>query len=93
MYRKRYDGHINLRTVEVFSQFAQENGFHPVSLAIAWVASHPVVTAPIIGARNIEQLEPALASLDVVMSAELRETISGFSRPPALPTDREEERI
>lgn len=78
--------------MEIFSHFAQENGHHPVSLASAWVASHPVVTAPIIGARNTEQLEPALASLDLVMSAELRETISGFSRPPALPTDREEER-
>ena len=92
MYQKRYEEQTNLRTVELFSKFARENDYHPVSLAIAWVSSHPGITAPIIGARNIEQLIPALASLDLPMTPELRKTISNFSLSPALPTDRAEEK-
>ena len=34
---------------------ARERGFHPMSAAVAWVAAHPAVTAPIIGARNTDQ--------------------------------------
>jgi aryl-alcohol dehydrogenase-like predicted oxidoreductase len=60
-------------------------------LAIAWVASHPTVTAPIIGARNIEQLAISLASLDIDMTNELRQRISDISPQPALATDRAEE--
>ena len=92
MYQKRYKDQSNLTTVELFTKFAQDNGFNPVSLAIAWAASHPGITAPLIGARNIDQLKPALASLDLTLTPEMRETISGFSQPPAMATDREEER-
>ena len=34
---------------------------HPAALAVAWVMAHPAVTAPIIGARSLEQLEASLA--------------------------------
>ena len=37
------------------------------ALAIAWVAAHPAITAPLIGARNLEQLEIGLSALDVPM--------------------------
>ena len=40
-----------------------DKGSHPATLAVAWVMSHPAVTAPIIGARNVEQLEASLAAL------------------------------
>lgn len=92
MYQKRYVEKTNAKTVEKFYEFAKEKGYHPVSLAIAWVASHPGITSPIIGARNAGQLTPALASLDLPMTIELRELISGFSPSPPLPTDRSEER-
>lgn len=90
-YKKRYADESNRKTTEQFISFAQKQNIHPASLAIAWVASHPVVTAPIIGARNIDQLRTALDSLDIEMSGDMRRKISGFSREPALPTDRTEE--
>jgi aryl-alcohol dehydrogenase-like predicted oxidoreductase len=52
--------------------------------------SHPAVTAPIIGARNLGQLEDSLAALDVDMTEELRERVSQLSPRPAPPTDRTE---
>jgi aryl-alcohol dehydrogenase-like predicted oxidoreductase len=62
-----------------------------VSAAIAWVAAHPAITAPIIGARNLDQLEASLASVDVAMTPELRREIADLSRTPAPATDRLEE--
>ena len=42
----------NFAIAERFTALARELGHHPASLAIAWVAAHPAVTAPILGARN-----------------------------------------
>ncbi len=72
-------------------KFADENNFNPVSLGIAWVNSHDSVTCPIIGARNVEQLKPALESLAINMTQNLRHEISDFSLAPAIATDRAEE--
>jgi aryl-alcohol dehydrogenase-like predicted oxidoreductase len=52
--------------------------------------SHPGITAPIIGARNLTQLEGSLAALDLEMTPELRAEISALSAIPPPPTDRTE---
>jgi aryl-alcohol dehydrogenase-like predicted oxidoreductase len=57
------------------------------------VASHPAVTAPIIGARNPKQLEGSLKSLEIDMSPELRDEVSSLSKEPPLATDRAEEKV
>ena len=75
-----------------FVAFAQERGFDPVSLAVAWVAGHTAVTSPIIGARNVEQLEGSLKSIEIDMTAELRAEIAALSPEPPPATDRNEER-
>jgi aryl-alcohol dehydrogenase-like predicted oxidoreductase len=61
-------------------------------LAVAWVAAHPAITAPIIGARNLNQLEVSLKSLEVEMTPELRAEITALSEDPPVATDRDEER-
>ena len=92
MYGVRYGAPDNFEVAERFCAMAAELGHHPVSLAIRWVASHPAVTAPLIGARNLTQLEPALQSLDVAMDADLRARISALSITPPPATDRNEEK-
>ena len=62
-----------------------------MSAAVAWVAAHPAVTAPIIGARSAEQLRASLDSVKVAMTPELRAEISALSRTPPPATDRLEE--
>lgn len=54
--------------------------------------SHPGVTAPIIGARSVAQLEGSLAAIDIPMTPELRAEVSALSVEPAVATDRSEER-
>jgi len=91
-YRKRYAAQSNFDVAQSLGKLAQQRGCHVVSLAVAWVAAHPGVTAPIIGARNLEQLEPALQSLVIDMTPELYKELSSLTPAPALATDREEER-
>ncbi len=91
MYGIRYGASHNFRVAEQFGDFARSHGWHPVSLAIAWVAAHPSVTAPLIGARNLEQLEPALKALELNLDPSLRATISALSPAPPPATDRNEE--
>lgn len=93
MYKKRYEDVSNFSTTEQFIKFANINNYNPVSLAIAWVNSNKSITAPIIGARNIEQLIPALASIDLKITNDMRDKISSFSIAPALATDRTEEQF
>ena len=58
---------------------------------MAWVASHPAVTSPLLGARNVEQLDGCLEALEINMTEELRNAISALSPEPAPATDRNEE--
>lgn len=91
MYQARYGKAINYEVAERFTAFARERNLNPASLAVAWVAGHPAVTAPIIGARNLGQLEGSLKSLDIDMTPELRGEISALSPEPPPATDRLEE--
>jgi aryl-alcohol dehydrogenase-like predicted oxidoreductase len=76
-----------------FTQFATDNGYHPVSLAVAWAAHHPAVTAPIMGARNVEQLNDSLQSADIEMRPELYNEICRLTPTPAPATDRSEDQV
>ena len=91
-YRQRYGLPVYYEIAERFVAHARERGVHPVSLAVAWVMSHPAVTAPLIGARNLEQLEAALGALDVPMTPGWRAEISALSVEPPPATDRLEEK-
>ncbi len=92
MYKKRYGVPEYYEIAGRFTEFARERNFHPATLAVAWVMSHPNVTAPIIGARNVEQLEDSLAALEVDMTPERRAEISALSPEPPPATDRSEEK-
>lgn len=90
-YTKRYSEDWIFDAAAAFTAFAKDLGVHPVTLAVAWAGSHEAITTPIIGARNVGQLEASLAAADFEMSAELRAEISALGRTPPPPTDRLEE--
>ncbi|KYF64332.1 aldo/keto reductase [Sorangium cellulosum] len=54
-----------LGIAEVVKAVAAESGKTPAQIALAWALLHPAVTAPILGARTLEQLEDNLGALDV----------------------------
>ncbi|HSF94615.1 MAG TPA: aldo/keto reductase [Thermohalobaculum sp.] len=92
-YAGRYSEDWVYRTAGDFSELAARHGHHPVSLAVAWVAANPDVTCPIVGARNLDQLQPSLDALGIAMTPEFRAEISALSRTPPPATDRLEEAL
>ena len=92
-YMRRYGEAGHYEIAERFSAYAADQGVHPATLAVAWVGAHGSVTAPIIGARNVEQLEPSLAAADFAMTPAMRAEISALTPEMPLATDRSEERV
>jgi aryl-alcohol dehydrogenase-like predicted oxidoreductase len=92
IYQRRYGDEQHYVVAERFTEYARAHGQHPATLAVAWVMSHPAVTAPIIGARNLEQLEASLAAVEIEMTPAWRAEIAALSVEPAVATDRSEER-
>ena len=92
MYAKRYSLQVYYDVAKHFSAYAKGKGVKPATLAVAWVMSHPAITAPIIGARNLEQLQDSLAAVDVPMTPEWRAEVSALSAEPPPATDRLEQK-
>ncbi len=82
MYYNRYYTEQALDVVEHFTQAAQARGATPAQLALAWVLGEPRVTCPIVGARNLEQLNDTLGGLEIKLTPEERAAI------PAVPPGR-----
>lgn len=75
-YRDRYFSKENFGKTEHFLALAKRRGQHPIALAIAWAASHPAVTCPIIGARNETQLKETLKLSELRISVQERDEIT-----------------
>ncbi|MCY4024099.1 MAG: aldo/keto reductase [Anaerolineaceae bacterium] len=56
--------------LERYESFCAEAGEAPADVALAWLLAQPAVTAPIIGPRNLEQLEGSLRALEIQLDAE-----------------------
>ena len=92
MYRRRYAEAWMFEAAQGLKAIGNEVGVAPVSLAIAWAARHPAVTCPILGARSVEQLEPALKASEIQLSAELYQRLSALAPSPPPATDRSEDK-
>lgn len=87
-YAVRYGPDWMHHAAKQLATIARREGIHPATLAVAWVAQNPAITAPIISARTIEQLQPSLAALTYRMPAELYTEITALSPTPPPATDR-----
>jgi aryl-alcohol dehydrogenase-like predicted oxidoreductase len=54
--------------VDAVAKVASGRGVPQAQVALAWVLSKPVVTAPIVGATKMRHLEDAVAAVDLVLS-------------------------
>lgn len=91
MYTERYSEPWMHEVAAKFAALCKERGLHPISAAVAWVAAHPAVTAPIIGARSLAQLQASLDAVNIDMTPALRAEFAALSRTPPPATDRLEE--
>jgi aryl-alcohol dehydrogenase-like predicted oxidoreductase len=70
-----------LEAVETFAELAERSGMTLIELALAFVTSHPAVTAAIVGPRTFEQLESQLPALQRALSAEVLDAIDEIVAP------------
>jgi len=54
--------------LEMWGKFCKQMGEKPADVALAWLLANPVVTAPIIGPRTLEQLTGSLRALKIKLS-------------------------
>jgi 1-deoxyxylulose-5-phosphate synthase len=58
------------KVVDRVAEIAAARGIPRAQVALAWLLSKPVITAPIVGATKLHHLDDALASVNVKLSAE-----------------------
>jgi aryl-alcohol dehydrogenase-like predicted oxidoreductase len=74
-----YFGFQNEKTfnaLDALRSYAAGRDVDMATLALAWVMAHPLVTAPIIGPRKPEHLQPAKRALQITLTPEERKAIS-----------------
>ncbi len=76
----------NRESLEKWENLCRELGEQPADVALAWLLHNPVVTAPIIGPRTMEQLEGALRAPEIELSDEtlkrIDEIFPGYKPSP-----------
>jgi len=78
----RYLTPENFDALDVVREVADEVGATPAQVAIAWQLEHPQVTAPIVGARTVGQLEENLRAATVELSDDQFERLSAAKAGP-----------
>ncbi len=76
---KRRATEQNWRIIDVIGSIAEENGKSYAQVALNWLLRTPGITAPIIGARSLEQLNDNLGAVDWELSAEQVNQLSEVS--------------
>lgn len=71
----------NWAILDVVRDIAEKNGVTPSQIALSWVTNRPAVTAPIIGARTLDQLEQNLIAGDLILSEEDTARLDKVSAP------------
>ena len=56
--------------IEAYEAFCKDLGESPAVVALAWLIHQPVVTAPIIGPRTMEQLTDSYRALELTLDAD-----------------------
>jgi aryl-alcohol dehydrogenase-like predicted oxidoreductase len=72
--------------LQQYEDFCAEIGSPPGDVGLAWLLHQPAVTAPIVGPRTMEQLDSALAALQLTLDdaqlARLDEIFPGYKAAP-----------
>jgi aryl-alcohol dehydrogenase-like predicted oxidoreductase len=76
-FADRYLRESNFDVLDVVDGVADQVGATPAQVALAWLIAHDAVTAPIVGARTVEQLEANLDASAVSLDADQFDRLSG----------------
>lgn len=67
--------------IDAVGRIADARGVSRAQIALAWLRSKPVVAAPIVGANSIEQIDDAVASLEIELTEEEIRTLEAPYTP------------
>ncbi len=65
----------NRDKLEKYEELCRDIGHPPGEVALAWLLHNPIVTAPIIGPRTIEQLESAVRAAEIKLDEEIMQRL------------------
>jgi aryl-alcohol dehydrogenase-like predicted oxidoreductase len=72
--RDRHFGERNFALLEGMEEIGAAHGHGVLQVALAWLLTKPLVTAPIVGANTVEQLQSSLTAVGFRLSpAEMQE--------------------
>ena len=78
--QKRYFNDAGWRVMDAVRQVAGEVESTPTAVALAWLLAQPFMTAPIIGANSMEQLQGSLAAVNLQLSPDQLSTLDQASK-------------
>ena len=76
-----YDQPSDWDVVEAVRAVAKERGAKPAQVALAWLLAKPCVAAPIVGATKLEQLDDAIAAVEIELGAQEIAALEAPYRP------------
>ena len=77
--RQRYFNDAGWKVLDAVRAVAVELDTTPLAVSLAWLLAQPGMTAPIVGANTVEQLQGSVAALDVDLTAAQMETLNNAS--------------
>ena len=69
----------NFDVVDALKAVAERNDARPAQVALAWLLAQPAMTAPIIGANSVAQLQELLGTVDLTLNSDDLDQISQAS--------------
>jgi aryl-alcohol dehydrogenase-like predicted oxidoreductase len=72
----------NQDKLEKFESLCRELGEPPAAVALAWLLHNPIVTAPIIGPRTVNQLESAIRATEIQLDDDVLEKLDAIFPGP-----------
>jgi aryl-alcohol dehydrogenase-like predicted oxidoreductase len=79
----------NWNILDKILEIAQQRGVPPAQVSLAWHLSRPFMTAPIIGANTVQQLQDLMPAVDLQLSTDQIATLNEVSSWPLSRTERE----
>ncbi len=81
---KRSYTDVDFEIVERLKTVAEKRQVKPAQIGLAWILAKPGVTAPIIGASKMYQLEEAVEATSIKLSDEEIKTLEELYQPVAI---------
>jgi aryl-alcohol dehydrogenase-like predicted oxidoreductase len=76
-----YQGENDFEIVARVGEIAERLGYTSAQIAIAWMLSKPVITAPIVGVSKLAQLDQLVAAAEIELSADDIDYLEKLYRP------------